>query len=64
VRGVVVIRQGQTVQVIAEGPGFTVSTEARAMTRAEAGATVQAKTRDGRLVSGVADEEGQVRLAQ
>jgi flagella basal body P-ring formation protein FlgA len=62
VRGVVVIQQGQTVQVIAAGPGFTVSTEARAMTRAEAGATVQAKTRDGRLVSGVADEDGQVRL--
>ena len=64
VRGVVVIQQGQTVQVVAEGPGFTVSTEARALTRAEAGATVQAKTRDGRLVSGVADEGGQIRLAQ
>lgn len=64
VRGVVVIQQGQTVQVVAQGPGFTVSTEARAMTRAEVGATVQAKTRDGRLVSGVADEGGQIRLSQ
>lgn len=63
-RGTVVIQQGQTVQVIAGGPGFTVSTEARALTRAEIGALVQAKTRDGRLVSGVADEEGQIRLAQ
>ncbi|RST52314.1 flagellar basal body P-ring formation chaperone FlgA [Variovorax sp. MHTC-1] len=63
-RGVVVIQQGQTVQVVAQGPGFTVSTEARAMTRAEAGATVQAKTRDGRLVSGVADEGGQILLSQ
>jgi flagella basal body P-ring formation protein FlgA len=63
-RGTVVIQQGQTVQVIAGGPGFTVSTEARALTRAEAGALVQAKTRDGRLLSGVADEEGQIRLAQ
>lgn len=63
-RGVVVIQQGQTVQVVAQGPGFTVSTEARAMTRAEAGATVQAKTRDGRLVSGVADEDGQILLSQ
>jgi flagella basal body P-ring formation protein FlgA len=34
------------------------------MTRAEAGATVQAKTRDGRLVSGVADEGGQILLSQ
>jgi flagellar basal body P-ring formation protein FlgA len=63
-RGTVVIQQGQTVQVVAEGAGFTVSTEARALSRAEIGATVQAKTRDGRLVSGVADEEGQIRLAQ
>lgn len=63
-RGTVVIQQGQTVQVVAGGAGFTVSTEARALNRAEIGATVQAKTRDGRLVSGVADEEGQIRLAQ
>ncbi|OUL98617.1 flagella basal body P-ring formation protein FlgA [Variovorax sp. JS1663] len=63
-RGTVVIQQGQTVQVIAGGPGFTVSTEARALTRAEIGALVQAKTRDGRLLSGVADEEGQIRMAQ
>ena len=63
-RGTVVIQQGQTVQVVAAGAGFTVSTEARALNRAEIGATVQAKTRDGRLVSGVADEEGQIRLAQ
>lgn len=63
-RGTVVIQQGQNVKVVAEGPGFSVSTEAKAMTRAEVGATVQAKTRDGRMVSGVADEEGQIRLAQ
>ncbi|WP_077003185.1 flagellar basal body P-ring formation chaperone FlgA [Variovorax sp. KK3] len=63
-RGTVVIQQGQTVQVVAGGPGFTVSTEARALTRAEIGGLVQAKTRDGRLLSGVADEEGQVRMAQ
>lgn len=63
-RGTVVIQQGQTVKVVAQGAGFSVSTEGRAMTRAEVGATVQAKTRDGRLVSGIADQEGQIRLAQ
>lgn len=63
-RGQVVIQQGQLVQVVAQGAGFEVSTEAKAMTRAEIGAPVQARTRDGRLVSGVADEEGQIRLAQ
>lgn len=64
VRGVSVIQQGQTVKVVAEGPGYSVSTEARAMTGAGAGSTVRAKTLDGRLVSGIADEEGQIRLAQ
>jgi flagellar basal body P-ring formation protein FlgA len=64
VRGVSVIQQGQTVKVVAAGPGYSVSTEARAMTSAGAGATVRAKTLDGRLVSGVADEEGHIRLAQ
>ncbi|VTU33535.1 Flagella basal body P-ring formation protein FlgA precursor [Variovorax sp. PBL-E5] len=63
-RGATVIQQGQTVQVVAEGPGFVVSTEARAMTHAEVGAMVQAKTRDGRMVSGLADAEGQIRLTQ
>lgn len=64
VRGVTVIQQGQAVKVVAQGQGFTVSTEAKAMTGATVGAVVQAKTRDGRMVSGVADMEGQIQLAQ
>lgn len=63
-RGVAVIQQGQTIKVVAEGPGYVVSTEARAMSSASAGAAVRAKTVDGRMVSGVADEEGQIRLPQ
>jgi flagella basal body P-ring formation protein FlgA len=63
-RGVAVIQQGQTIKVVAEGPGYVVSTEARAMTSASAGAAVRARTADGRMVSGVADEEGQIRLPQ
>ena len=63
-RGVAVIQQGQTIKVVAEGPGYVVSTEARAMTSAGAGAAVRARTVDGRIVSGVADEEGQIRLPQ
>lgn len=64
VRGVTVIQQGQAVKVVAQGQGFVVSTEGKAMTGAAVGAVVQARTRDGRLVSGVADEEGQIQLAQ
>ena len=63
-RGVTVIQQGQAVKVVVQGQGFVVSTEAKAMTGAAVGAVVQARTRDGRLVSGVADEEGQIQLAQ
>ncbi|TWD91556.1 flagella basal body P-ring formation protein FlgA [Variovorax beijingensis] len=63
-RGVAVIQQGQTIKVVAEGPGYVVSTEARAMTSASAGAAVRARTVDGRMVSGVADGEGQIRLPQ
>ena len=63
-RGVVAIRQGQTVQLVAQGPGFTISTEGKALTRAEVGATVQARTRDGRLLTGVATEDGRIRLSQ
>lgn len=63
-RGRIVIEQGQAVQLVAQGRGFTVSTEGRALTRAEVGATVQARTRDGRLLTGVAAEDGQVRLSQ
>lgn len=64
VRGATVIQQGQTIKVVAEGPGFAVSTEARALTSAGVGTTLRAKTLDGRVVSGVADEEGQLRLPQ
>ena len=63
-RGVIVIQQGQTVRLIARGPGFVVSTEGKAMTRASIGQTVQVKTQEGRLVSGVAGEDVQVKLAQ
>ncbi len=63
-RGVIVIQQGQTVRLIVQGPGFVVSTEGKAMTRAAIGQAVQVKTQEGRLVSGVAGEDGQVKLAQ
>jgi len=64
VRGVTVIQQGQSVKVVAQGQGFVVSTDAKAMSGAAVGAVVQAKTLDGRLVSGVADMQGQIQLAQ
>lgn len=64
VRGVTVIQQGQAVKLVAQGAGFVVSTEGKALSGAKVGAVVQAKTLDGRLVSGIANEEGQIQLAQ
>lgn len=64
VRGVTVIQQGQAVKVVAQGEGFVVSTEGKALSGAKVGAVVQAKTVDGRLISGVANEEGQIQLTQ
>jgi flagella basal body P-ring formation protein FlgA len=63
-RARVVIEQGQNVRLLAQGEGFVASTQGKAMAKAAVGALLQVKTGDGRLVSGVADESGQVRLAQ
>jgi flagella basal body P-ring formation protein FlgA len=57
-RSVNVIRQGQTVKVVSNGPGFQVSTEAFAMSNAAEGQTAQAKTSSGQVVSGVARAGG------
>lgn len=63
VRGKVVIEQGQNVRLLAQGDGFVASTQGKAMTKAAAGAQLQVRTGDGRVVNGVAGEDGQVRLA-
>jgi flagella basal body P-ring formation protein FlgA len=61
-RGAVVVQQGQSVKVVAQGPGFVVSTEAKAMSNAAAGATVQLKTGNGQMVSGIVRGDGSVEL--
>lgn len=61
-RGVVVIQQNQSVSLRAQGEGFVVSAEGRAMTRAAAGDTLQVKLANGRLVQGVAQADGSVEL--
>ena len=62
VRGALVVRQGQTVDLVAQGVGFTIRTEGVAMTAAQAGALVRAKSSDGRVFSGIADKDGTVLL--
>lgn len=56
------IQQGQTVRVISNGPGFQVSTEAKALNNAAAGQVAQARTPSGQVVSGVARAGGIVEV--
>lgn len=56
------IRQGQLVRLTATGPGFVASTQARALTNAPAGAPLQVRTLDGRVLSGTAGTDGTVSL--
>lgn len=59
-RGVAVVQQGQTIKMVAQGVGFVVSTEGKAMTDAAAGAIVQVKIQGGQLLSGVVRPDGTV----
>jgi flagella basal body P-ring formation protein FlgA len=63
VRDVYTIRQGQTVQVLVEGKGFKVSSEGQAMNNAGEGQSVQVRSASGRLITGVAGENGVVRVS-
>jgi flagella basal body P-ring formation protein FlgA len=45
------------------GPGFLAGMEGKALADAAVGATVQVKARNGRLLTGVAREDGSVEHA-
>lgn len=53
-----VVQQGQAVRVVSIGPGFQISTEARALTNANEGQMAQARTAAGQVVSGIAKAGG------
>ncbi len=61
-RAPLVIRQGQSVKLIAQGQGFKVSSEGRALANAAAGQTVQVKAQNGQTVSGIARADGSVEV--
>jgi flagella basal body P-ring formation protein FlgA len=57
------IQHGQTVRVVSSGPGFSVSSEARALNNANDGQVTQARTANGQIVSGVARMGGIVEVS-
>jgi flagella basal body P-ring formation protein FlgA len=56
------VQQGQAVQVISKGQGFSVSAEARAIGTAADGQVVQVRTSNGAVISGVARNGGTVEV--
>jgi flagella basal body P-ring formation protein FlgA len=58
-----VIRQGQTVRLISKGPGFSVSSEGKAINNAAEGQVVQVRMSSGQVVSGVAKADGSAEIA-
>lgn len=58
-----VIRQGQTVNVISKGSGFTVSAEGKALNNAAEGQLAQIRMNSGQTLTGVANADGSVEIS-
>lgn len=56
------VQQGQTIRVVSSGPGFQVSTDAKALNNAAEGQVAQARTTSGQVVSGIARAGGVVEV--
>jgi len=56
------VQQGQTVKTVSNGPGFSVSSEGKALNNAVAGQIVQVRTSNGQTVNGIARTGGIVEI--
>ena len=61
-RAPIAVRQGQTVKVITKGPGFSVSSEGKALANASADQMVSVRTSSGQIISGIVTPEGTVEI--
>jgi len=61
-RGRQVIASGALVTLSYSGPGFTVSVEGRALSAASAGQPVRVQTTSGKILTGIAREDGVVEI--
>ncbi|MDX5630699.1 MULTISPECIES: flagellar basal body P-ring formation chaperone FlgA [unclassified Brenneria] len=59
-----IIKAGQNVQVFAQGEGFTINSEGKAMNNAAVGQSVRVRTASGQVISGVAGEDGIILIPQ
>ncbi len=57
------VKQGQSVKLTIQGSGFTLSSSGVALNNAGEGESVQIRTSSGRVISGIATEEGIVRIS-
>ncbi|WP_431221947.1 flagellar basal body P-ring formation chaperone FlgA [Serratia sp. L9] len=57
-----VIKAGQPVQVIAQGEGFNISGAGKAMNNAAAEDSVRVRMATGQIVSGIAGDDGTIRI--
>lgn len=58
----IVVKAGQSVRLLAQGPGFEISAEAQALSAGAEGEIVRARTASGQVVSGLAQADGVLAL--
>jgi flagella basal body P-ring formation protein FlgA len=57
------VQQGQSIKIVSNGPGFSVSSEGKALNNAIAGQVVQVRTNAGQTISGIARAGGIVEIS-
>jgi flagella basal body P-ring formation protein FlgA len=57
------VQQGQSVRTVSNGPGFSVSSDGKALNNAVDGQVVQVRTPSGQTVSGIARAGGTVEIS-
>ena len=57
------VQQGQSVRTVSSGPGFSVSSDGKALNNAAEGQVAQVRTNSGQVVSGIARRGGVVEVA-
>ncbi|MFP9229716.1 flagellar basal body P-ring formation chaperone FlgA [Pectobacterium cacticida] len=58
------VKAGQSVRIIAQGEGFTINSDGKAMNNAAIGQSVRVRMTTGQIISGTIDEDGSVVIPQ